>query len=175
VVLLFGAGAVALRLGRSLRPLIHARLWLVLGLLFVIAALDDMFKLHEKLDFMIVGALGLDPDGPADVLDDIIVALYAVPSVAVVATIGRSYFLRLRWTALLFGLAAVAFTVMVLLDFLSSHDAAEESMKLVAGGLIFGAVAAAEHSPLTERLVQRACSVRNGTNPLVCESASLSD
>lgn len=156
VGLLAASALLCHTLYRRLAPLSHAHVWLALAFLFLLTALDDLFKFHEKLDALLLSTLGFDTEGRLDSLDDILVALYAVPAALLVLTSARNYFLRLRWTVLILAAACILFAGMVAIDMIAEHDAGEETVKLLAAALIFAGVAAAEHAPLNQRLFRRA-------------------
>lgn len=159
VMLLGIAGVSSLQLWHRLKPLPQARIWLVMGVVFVTTSLDDMFKLHENLDDTLAARFGYDPEGPLDAIDDILVALYILPAMYLVAR-GWRQLLRLRWCVRLFSAAFVFFAVMVLIDMFEAHHTAEESIKLIAGALIFLAVVAGRQDPFTFRLLDRATAER---------------
>lgn len=114
--------------------------WAIFGVSLALAAVDDMFKLHEMLDVVINGWLGLDPDGFATKLDDLLVLLYAVPAMLVTLWVWRSYAFETPGLVLRFGIAGVFFVGMVVLDMADRLQTAEETCKVMAGSFIFAGV-----------------------------------
>jgi hypothetical protein len=163
VGILLASGVRCLRLWRELaaRPL---RLgWFWLGLLLLFAGLDDLLRLHERADHAVNSLLGTDPNGRGDMIDDLLVAAYALPAVWICGVWLRNYVLRLRWSMWLFATAAVPFVVMVFCDLgLAGHvayvieETLEETSKLYAGALILAAVQAVAEDPLHRRLARAA-------------------
>lgn len=153
---LIAAAVVTFRLHGAFKPLPHARTWLLFGFLFALTAADDLFQLHERLDRIVNSTFGFDPEGPADHLDDLFVALYGVAAGLLLFTRARIQILHFRWMCLLFVPAAGGFAAMVIMDWFNTGKAAEESAKIVACMLIVCAVAAASRSALADRLRRRA-------------------
>jgi len=122
--------------------------WAIFSVSLAIAALDDMFKLHEALDVVINEWLGFDPDGIATKLDDLLVMLYAVPALLVMLWVWRSYAFQTPGLVLRFGIAGVFFVGMVILDLIGRPQTAEETCKVLAGSFIFAGVVGA---PRTEQ------------------------
>lgn len=114
--------------------------WATFGCSLALASADDMFKLHETLDHAINARLGLDPDGIADRLDDVIVMMYAVPAVLVAMWSWRRYAFTTPGLLPRLFVAGIFFAAMVLLDVLDCWYAVEELCKIVAAALIFSAV-----------------------------------
>lgn len=116
--------------------------WLVFGVSLALAALDDMFKGHENADKMINGWLGLDPDGIAGKLDDILVLLYVIPAAVVMAWSWRSFFFRevtFFWRMMVAGLFFLSMVVFDIID--RDHlQWIEESSKVISGAFIFAAI-----------------------------------
>ncbi len=157
----FFAWRVAVRLG----PVRFARLWTTLAICLAVAAIDDMFKLHERADETILAALGADPEGPLDFLDGLLVLAYLLP-IAVALVRGWRPLLTMVWTLRAFALAGAAFLAMVALDIgddlfvRGDHDEQiveflEESAKALAGAALLLATVAALEEPLVERLAAR--------------------
>ena len=122
---------------RRLGPVPFARFWRVAAVGFVWLACDDLFTFHEEIDRGVHALLGLDPEHPVtDHLDDLIVASYGVAAM-VLAYRYRADLSRLTWMHLILAVGFALFTVMVLADLLDWSKALEESLKVVAGTLIF--------------------------------------
>jgi hypothetical protein len=140
---LIASGAVAGLVALRLHPLPFARFWWIAAVGFAWVALDDLFLLHERIDFAVHARLGLDPHNPlTDHLDDVIVASYGVVALWL-AYRYRVDLARLRWMALVLGLAFSLFVGMVALDMTHLSHTVEDSLKVVAGTLILvGFVAA---------------------------------
>lgn len=155
VTMLVAAGVVCLRIGRAIgtpdEPLDTERtsrggfrwFWLLFsGLLFLVAA-DDLFRLHERVDRWLHQALGMDPLHPlTDHLDDVIVLAYLLPA-GCLALRYRARLLRAHLTIHLLAWATLVFVVHIVFDMLSFPQAAEESLKLIAGCLVLLAFLAA--------------------------------
>ncbi len=114
--------------------------WAIFGCSLALASADDMFKLHETLDHAINTRLGLDPDGFADRLDDVLVVMYALPAMLVVLWSWRRFAFATPGLFPRLFVAGVFFSLMVLLDVLDRWYAAEELCKIIAAALIFSAV-----------------------------------
>lgn len=114
--------------------------WAIFGLSLALAAVDDMFKLHEALDVVINEWLGLDPEGWATKLDDVLVMMYAAPAMLVTLWVWRSYAFRTPGLIVRFGIAGVFFVGMVVLDMAECWQTMEETCKVVAGTFIFAGV-----------------------------------
>lgn len=154
------AGVVSVGAGLSLKRAGLRLGWCVFGLLLMVAAADDMLKLHEQLDLWLNGMLGWDPEGRGDVLDDLLVAGYVIPGGLIVAVMMRSYALRLPGLMWNLAFAGVFFGAMVVLDMTELADWLEEGCKLVAGALIINGVRSARRSPLHARLERAARASR---------------
>lgn len=154
VAWLIWAGALSVGAGLSLRRGGLRLGWCVFGALLILAAADDMLKIHERLDVWVNGLLGWDPDGNGDVLDDLLVLGYAVPGVVIVAVAMRRYALRLPGLMWNLALAGMFFGIMVVLDMTELADWLEEGCKLIAGALIINGVRSARRSPLHARLAR---------------------
>jgi FtsH-binding integral membrane protein len=156
VGLLGWAGVASISAGLSLGSGRLRLAWSVFGALLITAAADDMVKIHERLDVWLNGLLGWDPEGPADVLDDLLVLGYAIAGVLVVAVLMRRYALRLPGLMWNLVIAGAVFGVMVVLDVAEGADWLEESGKVVAAAIIVNGVRAARRSPLHARLERAA-------------------
>jgi hypothetical protein len=120
------------------------RFWLGMSIVLAVAAIDDLSKLHERLDPIINRALGVHPKGRiADRLDDVLVMAYALPAVAL-AFLHRNELLRQRWMVLTLAASFVCFLTMSVFDLLHTGNALEDCFKLVAGALIVCALLSAQ-------------------------------
>lgn len=164
VAWLIWAGVESVRAGLSLERGGIRRGWLLFGALLIVAAADDMFKGHERLDVWLNLQLGWDPDGAGDILDDLLVIAYVIPSALVIVMLLRSYALRLPGLMWNLALGSVFFTAMAAIDIIDVLGWLEESCKLIAGAFIINAVRSAGRSPLHRRLVRRAQAA--GSRPL---------
>ena len=114
--------------------------WGILGSALAIAALDDMFKVHERLDVLINGWLGLDPEGFATRLDDIIVLMYAAPAGVAGIWAWRRYLFETPLLLARFIVAGVLFGAMIVCDLTRAFESLEESCKVMSATFIFVAI-----------------------------------
>lgn len=99
--------------------------------------LDDLFLVHESVDYWIHRLLSMNARHPVTRhLDDLIVAGYGVPALWL-AYRYRADLAPLRWMVLILGAAAPLFAAMVVFDVLDWSKTVEESLKLFAGTVIF--------------------------------------
>lgn len=123
------------------------RFWAVAGLALVYLGADDAFAIHEAIDLWIHRMLGWNPRHPlTDHLDDVIVLGYGLFCFAW----SRAHWpdiRRLRWAATTGVAAAAAAVAMVVCDVGSLSEAAEESLKTMAGALAGAAALAAALDP----------------------------
>lgn len=59
-----------------------AFLWAIVSCGFMLLAVDEMFQVHERIDYAVHDLLALDPTPVTDRLDDVIVGLYGLIGVA---------------------------------------------------------------------------------------------
>jgi len=145
--LLFAAAAVAVLVARRAGVPSSRRFWSLAAVGFAFLALDDLLTIHEDLDRAIHALLGWDSrHWLTDHLDDAIVAAYGLVAVAW-AYRHRADILRLRWTALLLGVAFAGFAAMTAIDFAAQRPEIEESLKLLAEALIVIGLLAALRDP----------------------------
>src|SRR5687767_14368823 len=64
VFVLVAAGVTCLQIRRRLSGTRIARFWLAFGILLLLAALDDLVRVHERIDQLIHYLLGWDPNDP---------------------------------------------------------------------------------------------------------------
>ena len=109
---------------------------------FLYLSLDEVYGLHEELDRGVHKLLGWHDRRHwlTDHLDDVFVALYGVIALAW-ADRHFERLVRLRWTALMFGVAFLCFVGMTVLDFTGLTAWLEDSLKLLAGTLILAGLA----------------------------------
>jgi hypothetical protein len=112
------------------------RFWLFFGLLLGVAASDDLFRLHERLDEAIHWMMGWDPKDPlTDHLDDVLVLCYALPAVWL-AWKYRRPLLQASLMVRTLAAAMALFAGHVALDFLDWSVTVEECVKQTAGCVI---------------------------------------
>jgi len=107
-----------------------------------------VYGLHEELDRGVHKLLGWHDRRHwlTDHLDDVFVALYGVIALAW-ADRHFERLVRLRWTALMFGVAFLCFVGMTVLDFAGLTAWLEDSLKLLAGTLILAGLLTACRDP----------------------------
>lgn len=117
--------------------------WIVHAGLFAYLGLDELLRIHERLDRSIHQLFGLHHRHPVtDHLDDVIILGYAAFAAALWYRHRRAL-LRLPWTVLTMTVAFFAFAAMMAVDLSMEVKAVEDGIKLVAGALILGAFLAA--------------------------------
>lgn len=138
------AAVLARRAGRH--PV--RRFWWVVASAFLYLSLDEVFGLHEELDRGVHKLLGWHDRRHwlTDHLDDAFVALYGLIALAW-ADRHFERLVRLRWTALMLGVAFVCFVGMTVLDFAGLTAWLEDSLKLLAGTLILAGLLTACRDP----------------------------
>lgn len=138
------AAVLARRAGRH--PV--RRFWWVVAGAFLYLSLDEVYGLHEELDRGVHKLLGWHDRRHwlTDHLDDVFVALYGVIALAW-ADRHFERLVRLRWTALMFGVAFLCFVGMTVLDFAGLTAWLEDSLKLLAGTLILAGLLTACRDP----------------------------
>ena len=120
------------------------RFWIVQGFLFLYLAVDELFRVHERLDRLVHSLLGLNDRHPVtDHLDDAIIGLYALVAAGLWLS-HRVLLIRLRWMVLTMAAAFAAFAAMLVLDVTGGSKAVEDGVKIVSCSLIFVAFAAAQ-------------------------------
>ena len=124
------------------------RFWWVVAGAFLYLSLDEVYGLHEELDRGVHKLLGWHDRRHwlTDHLDDVFVALYGVIALAW-ADRHFERLVRLRWTALMFGVAFPCFVGMTVLDFTGLTAWLEDSLKLLAGTLILAGLLTACRDP----------------------------
>ena len=134
--ILFACAAVCFRNGRGAAAPRLATFWKWSAVLFAFLGLDDLFRIHERIDELAHHLAGLDAEDPVtDHLDDLIVAAYALPALALWFR-HRKELVRLKWMVLTLGLAFAGFCAMVLCDLAGVSTAIEDSLKTLSGTLI---------------------------------------
>jgi hypothetical protein len=133
---LIATGVVAALVARRLSGAPVARFWWVAAIGFVWLGCDDLFVLHEQIDFAVHRLLGWDPEDPlTDHLDDLIVASYGLAAL-VLAWVYRAYLASFRWMLTILAVAFVLFAAMAVVDFLHLSKTLEDALKVVAGTMI---------------------------------------
>jgi hypothetical protein len=136
-LVLIASGVLCAVIGRGLGDDSFARFWLLTGLGFVYLGLDDLLGIHEEIDYRFHWLLGWNArDSLTRHMDDVIVASYGFIALPF-AYRYRARLAELPWMVLILALSSVPFGGMVLLDVTNWSTTAEESLKLVAGVLIF--------------------------------------
>jgi hypothetical protein len=119
------------------------RFWAVHVVFFAYLGLDELLRIHERLDRYAHRLFGLNANHPVtDHLDDLIIMAYAVFAAALWYRCRRPL-LRLPWTVLTMGTAFAAFAAMMAVDLAAEIKAVEDSLKLLAGALVLSALLAA--------------------------------
>ena len=113
--------AIAREIRRERLPGKGAGLWRALAFLFVLLAVDDLFRLHESIDHLICRWCGFDPSGPADYIDDGLIVLYGVIGVCMLAAYWREA-LILRAAPKVFIAAISCAFCMVVVDAIGNDD-----------------------------------------------------
>ena len=152
--LLFASAETCRRLHRTPgAAAAFGRFWIVHAFLFVYLGLDELFRVHERLDRLLHRLGGLDArHRVTDHLDDLIIIAYAAFAAALWFR-RRRQLLRLPWTVLTMVGAFAAFAAMMAVDVAGQVKAVEDSLKLLAGALILSAFLAARWE--VERLPAR--------------------
>ncbi len=138
------AACVARKVGRH--P--SRRLWWIITVTMLLLSLDEGFGLHEELDVGIHKLMGWHDRRHwlTDHLDNTFVALYGVIALIWVER-HLEELVRLRWTALMLGVAFAGFIGMAVLDFTGRAASLEESLELTAESLILSALITAYRDP----------------------------
>jgi hypothetical protein len=145
---LFACFAAAARVVSKVGQHPSRRLWWIITVTMLLLSLDEAFGLHEDLDVGIHKLMGW-PDRRhwlTDHLDDAFVALYGVIALIWVER-HLEELVRLRWTALMLGVAFACFIGMSVLDFTGWTAWLEESLELTAESLILSALITAYRDP----------------------------
>lgn len=141
------AAWVCLRMSSELLPAKFGRFWRAFAIVLIIVALDDLVRVHERIDRWIHLLLGWDPhDQSTDSIDDWIVVGYGL----VAGWLWWRHFrmlLRLRWMMLTLAAAFAGFVAMVVCDMAHGPKALEESLKNLSAVLILLAMIAAQRDP----------------------------
>ena len=141
LLLVSGALCGAIAADPKARPM--RGFWTVAALGFALLTYDELGMGHEKLSRHLHQALGWDREHwLTNRLDDVLVLLYGLVAAAW-AFRYRNGLLALPWTALLIGLAGVAFLCTVAADLVRGWPATEESFKIISEALIVVALLAA--------------------------------
>lgn len=128
--------------------------WMAHAILFAYLGLDEALRIHEQLDRHAHRLFGLNRHHPVtDHLDDAFILGYAAFAAALWYR-RRWMLLRLPWTLRTIGAGFLAFAAMMAVDLSAEVKAVEDSIKLVAASLIFGAFLAASRE--MERLAPSA-------------------
>jgi hypothetical protein len=123
---------------------LFGRFWIVQASLFLFLAVDELFRVHERLDRLVHYLLGLNDRHPVtDHLDDAIIGLYALVA-AWLWFRHRALLIRLPWMVLTMAPAFAAFAAMLVLDVAGGSKAVEDGLKIVSCALIFAGFAAAQ-------------------------------
>lgn len=96
----------------------QAAVWKIMSVVFFIAALDEILRIHEAIDRYSHKLLGILPTEFSDHLDDAIVALYGVVGLSALVYYWRQ--IPLYWRSIGYMSAAfVTAVISIILDFLS--------------------------------------------------------
>jgi peptidoglycan/LPS O-acetylase OafA/YrhL len=130
------SGVLCFRIRSRLRGTRLATFWLMFGILMCMTALDDLVRIHERIDRGIHKLMGWDPTNPlTDHIDDFIVLLYSIPAM-LLALWHVKKLVQAAFAAHLIILAMAAFLVHVAMDVKGSPQWLEETVKLLAGTLL---------------------------------------
>lgn len=150
VAALFGCAWVCRSMGVRLRGRAFGPFWLIHFILFLYLGLDDLFRIHERIDNGFHRLAGLDRNNPiTDHLDDAIVIAYAVFAACVWLRY-RFEVLRFPWMLWTMIAGFLGFAAMTVLDVREGQKVLEESLKLVSSTLILLAFLAARMTRETE-------------------------
>lgn len=111
--------------------------WAILGALLGTASLDDLWKLHERMEEWLAG--GRIPHG----MDDLLLLWYPVGAGAAFGVLLRREIVSQPVMICRLGLAGLLFGTMVAMDALHGPAWIEDSFKLTAGAIILATVRAA--------------------------------
>lgn len=151
---LVGTGWLALQMYRYRRTAVWRRdpalVWLLASIGFVFLGLDDLLRIHERVDEAIHRWLAIEATDLTDRIDDGLVGLYGAVGVGL-ALWGRAEFSRARTAIRYLVWGFGVFVVMVAIEFLVDaadgldgwDDVIEDSAKVVAETLLFVGFAAA--------------------------------
>lgn len=138
VLVLVASGVLCWTIAGSLAGAPFAWFWRTTALVFVWLAFDDLFLIHETVDWWIHRVLDADPRHPITRhLDDLIVAAYGGVLALWLAYRYRADLVSLRWMVLILSAGAALFAAMVLFDLFDWNKTVEESLKVLAGTVIF--------------------------------------
>ena len=137
-LILVASGVLCWTIARSLAGAPFSRFWRTTALLFVWLALDDLFLIHETVDWWIHRLFAANPRHPITRhLDDLIVAAYGGVLAVWLAYRYRADLAALRWMVLILSAGGALFTAMVFFDLFDWNKTGEESLKVLAGTVIF--------------------------------------
>lgn len=135
-------------------------IWLIIAIAFIYLSLDEVYEIHENLDFLIHRAFKLRETGFTDRIDDIIVACYGLFGLAILY-FQRKEFKKYRDTFPLLKVGFAFMFIMAALDTLTNRkdilqlfisnpytckklflwlEAIEDSFKIIAEGTFMGAL-----------------------------------
>ncbi len=125
----------------------EGRLWLLMGVTLLLAALDDLLRWHERIDLWLHALFDADPRHPVtDRIDDTIVACYGVLALWYLWR-NRDQLLELPWMMISFTIGGGLFALMVVFDAGHLSQSIEDSLKTVATLFILIGCLAAVLSP----------------------------
>ncbi|MEL7238132.1 MAG: hypothetical protein AAGK78_04660 [Planctomycetota bacterium] len=156
VACFLATGVLAIHVRNMLRTRGDAfsRFWMILGVSFILAGLDDGLRLHEEADKLILKLLGLPDEGIYDHLDDVFILGYGVVVGLLSLPYVREVF-RLRGFVGFCFVGAGLYAVTVLADFGGWLPFVEEGAKMLAAACFLCAVATA-YRTLRNRLAENA-------------------
>src|SRR5690606_17174250 len=110
----------------------EGRLWLLMGVTLLLAALDDLLRWHERIDLWLHALFDADPRHPVTVRnDDTFFACYGVLALSYLWR-NRDQLLRLAWILISFTIGGALFALMVVFDAGHLSRSIEDSLKIVA-------------------------------------------
>jgi hypothetical protein len=130
------SGALCFQIYGLLKGRRLALFWLMFGILMCMTGLDDLVRIHERIDLAIHKFLHLDPKNKVtDHIDDFIVLGYSLPAMGLAIWHAPKLIQATLGTQLVLG-AMASFLVHVLFDIFHFPGWAEESVKLLSAALL---------------------------------------
>lgn len=118
------------------------RFWLLVGLSLLVVGIDDLMRIHENIEDLVIAWFSLPEDHPiANRINDAVVAAYGVLA-TIYAWRRRDELLRYPWACIALGAGGVFFAGMVFFDVLHISASVEESLKVMATICILSALLA---------------------------------
>lgn len=96
-------------------------IWLLIGLGFLFLAADEMFEIHEQMDYSIHSRIGMEENSLSDRIDDGIVASYLVIGIGFLLRF-REEFIPYQRASRYVGAGFVLSTIMIVIDVLCNRQ-----------------------------------------------------